>query len=157
MGRLRSLRIVERWLARFVADEEGLEDLPRSGRPLSDESIALITQLLADDTYLSQKTIATSLSISQTTMKSICLKSCRSERLILNGFLIDSVTNKSRKEFHFQLSSCNYWKHEGHVRLRMYTREMKHGFAMKICPLQCGWAWTWSQQLVCDYRFERKS
>jgi transposase len=55
MGRLLSLRTVERWLARFAAGEEGLEDLPRSGRPHSDENIALITQILADDPYLSQK------------------------------------------------------------------------------------------------------
>jgi transposase len=53
-----SLRTVERWLARFAAGDETLEDLPRSGRPRSDSNIALITQLLTDDPYLSQKMIA---------------------------------------------------------------------------------------------------
>jgi hypothetical protein len=56
-----SLRTVERWLAHFAAGEEGLEDLPRSRRPRSDENSALITQLLADHRYRSQKTIAKSL------------------------------------------------------------------------------------------------
>jgi hypothetical protein len=76
-------------LARFAAGDETLEDLPRSGRPRSDPNIALITQLLTDDPYLSKKMIATILSISSTTVKKSCLKIYLSERLILNGFLID--------------------------------------------------------------------
>jgi hypothetical protein len=66
-----SLKTIERWLALFAADKERLEDLPRSGRPRSDENIALIAQLLADDLDLSQKMIATILSISPTRVKRI--------------------------------------------------------------------------------------
>jgi hypothetical protein len=84
-----SLRTVERWLGRFAAGDETLEALSRSGRSRSDANIALITQLLTDDPYLSQKMIATILSISSTTVKKSCLKICLSERLILNGLLID--------------------------------------------------------------------
>jgi hypothetical protein len=84
-----SLRTVETWLARFAARDETLEDLPRNGRPRSDSNIVLITQLLTDDPYLSQKMMATILSISSITVKKSCLKICLSERLILNGFLID--------------------------------------------------------------------
>jgi histone-lysine N-methyltransferase SETMAR len=69
-----SLRTVERWLARFAAGDETLEDLPKSGRPRSDSNIALITQLLTDDPYFSQKMIATILSISPTTVKKILLE-----------------------------------------------------------------------------------
>jgi hypothetical protein len=69
-----SLRTVERWLARFAAGDETLEHLPRSGRPRSDSNIALITQLLIDDPYLSQKMIAMILSISSTTVKKILLE-----------------------------------------------------------------------------------
>jgi hypothetical protein len=46
-----SLRTVERWLARFAAAEEGLEDFPRSGRPRSDENIAITAHLLTDDSF----------------------------------------------------------------------------------------------------------
>jgi hypothetical protein len=84
-----SLRTVERWLARFAACDETLEDLPRSWRPRSDSNIALITPLLTDDPYLSQKMIATILTISSITVKKSCLEICLSERSILNGFLID--------------------------------------------------------------------
>jgi hypothetical protein len=111
-----SLSTLERWLARFAAGDETLEDLPRSGRPRPDSNIALITQLLTDDPYLSQKMIATILSISSTTVKKSCLKICLSERLILNGFLIEIATIKSRKVFDFQLSCCSFWKHEDHAR-----------------------------------------
>jgi predicted transcriptional regulator len=76
-------------LARFAAGEQGLEDLPMSARQCSDVDIALITQVLSDDPDLSQKRIATILTISPTTVKNICLKSGRSERLILNAFLAD--------------------------------------------------------------------
>jgi histone-lysine N-methyltransferase SETMAR len=61
-------------LARFAAGDETLEDLPRSRRPRSGSNIALITQLLTDDPYLSQKMIATILSISSTTVKKIFLE-----------------------------------------------------------------------------------
>jgi hypothetical protein len=68
------LRTVQRLVTRFAAGEEGLEDCPRGDRPLSDQNIGFIAQLLVDDPYLSQKTIAGILSIHQATVKRILLE-----------------------------------------------------------------------------------
>jgi hypothetical protein len=68
------VKTVQRLVARFAAGEEGLEIRPRSGRPRSDGNIGLITQILVDDPYLSQKAIAWILSIHPTTVERILLE-----------------------------------------------------------------------------------
>jgi transposase len=69
-----NLREVQRWTHRFVSGDESLEDKPRSGRPLSNENVSIISQLLTENLYLSQKTVATMLNIHYSLAKRIFLK-----------------------------------------------------------------------------------
>jgi hypothetical protein len=74
-------------VACFAAGEEGLEDFPRSCRLRSDGNIGLITQLLVDDSYLSQKAIVGILSIHSARVKRILLEELSLRKLNLKWIL----------------------------------------------------------------------
>jgi hypothetical protein len=97
------LRTVQKLVVRFAADEEGLEDRPRSDRRRSDQNISLIAQLLVDDPYLSQKAITGILSIHQATVTQILLEQLSLRKV--NFKWIAHYLNEGQKQERVRLST----------------------------------------------------
>jgi hypothetical protein len=144
-------------LARFAACDETLEDLPRSGRPRSDPNIVLITQLLTDDPYLSQKMIATILSISSTTVTKILLEDLSLRKVNFEWIPHRLSDDQKPERVRFSTELLQFLEARGPRKMTNVFTGMKHGFVMTIRAWQCGWAWTWSGRLAFDHQLETKS
>ena len=58
-----TLRTIQRWTKRYRSGEEGLDDLPRSGRPENQEFVSEVSTMLQNEPMLSQKKISKRLGI----------------------------------------------------------------------------------------------
>jgi hypothetical protein len=68
------LKAIQKLTHRFEEDDDSLEDEPRPGRPRSTKYCDAIHTLLDENAYLSQKQIASVLSIHQTIVKYVLLE-----------------------------------------------------------------------------------
>jgi hypothetical protein len=152
-----SLRLVETLLARCGAGEKSLEDLPNNDRALSDENISLIIQLLADDPYLSQKTIATILSMSPTTMKRILFEELSLRKVNFKRIPHRLSDEQKRERVRLSMKLLQSLEARRPHQIANISTGAKHGFALTIRALQYGWTWMWTGRLVCDHQLKRKN
>jgi hypothetical protein len=119
-------------LARFAAGEESLEDLPRSDRPRSDENVALITKLLADDPYFSQKRIVTILSISPTTVKRILFEELSLRKVNLKWIPHRLCDEQKSERVRLSIELLQFLETREPRQIAAVCTGTKHGFAKTI-------------------------